>query len=175
MFEDYLEDAFHFFNDGSDSPVEKEKERYFRVATFCVASALEAFINYLGDGFENTKSIAVYELALLQDRKFSLINGEFSLTNQSDFRRIEDKLRFLLKRFSPKFDIATSPSWSDFLAFKSLRDDITHPRDNKDVSLKRLGSELPRGMNAVIDLMGVLILGIYGNPLRQKIIDLKIK
>lgn len=174
MFEDYLEDAYYFYNIGSESTLLKEQNRHYRAAAFCVASALEAFINYLGDGFENQKILEPYELALLQDKKFSLISGKFVLTTQTEFRRLEEKIKFLLTRFSPAFDTASHPAWQHFLRFKVLRDDITHPRENKDTGIERLERELPKGMNAVIDLIDTLLLGIYGSGLRQKIVELKI-
>lgn len=175
MFEDYLEDTFYFARRGFESEDDRDQVREFRAAVFTAASALEAFLNYVADGFEAGDGIEPYELALLQDRRFALEQGEFRVLNQTEFRRIEDKLRFLLKRFVPDFNVLTNPIWSHFASFKSLRDDITHPRDTKDLSLKRISDELPRGINAVIDLIDLLLSGIYGKRLRPRIRELRLK
>lgn len=174
MFETYLEDAFHFLSIGLSHETSKEQERYLRVAVFAAASALESFLNYLADGFETNQALQPYELALLLDRKFALENGKFEISKQTEFRRLEDKLRFLLARYCPKFSLAATPAWSAFDAFKRLRDDITHPREEKDIGLERMKKELPKGMNAVIDIIEVLLQGIYGHPLRPKISDLRV-
>ena len=174
MFEAYLEDAFHFLNIGIDHEQEKDQERYMRVAVFAAASAMEAFINYVADGLETDPDIRPYELALLQDRKFALDNGKFAISKQTEFRRLEDKLRFLLARYCPSFSLATNSAWAAFNAFKLLRDDITHPREEKDIGLDRMKRELPQGMNAVIEIIETLLKGIYGRSLRPKISDLRV-
>lgn len=173
MFEDYLVDAFYFASQAKRDKT--NEERLLRVATFTAASALEAFLNYVADGFENTELVEPYELALLQDKRFALISGKFKITEQTEFHRVEDKLKFLLRRFAPTFDIASNRAWSDFLAFKTLRDEITHPREGADIGVGRLRSELPSGVAAIIDLINVLFLGIYGKKLRAGVLELKLE
>ena len=55
MFEEYLKDSSELFKIAekySKQSNEIEAKRYYRVAIFCASSAMEAFINYIGDSYK---------------------------------------------------------------------------------------------------------------------------
>ena len=55
MFEEYLTDSNYFAVKATEIKEESEKKRYYRVSVFCTMSAVEAFINYIGNTLEGSK------------------------------------------------------------------------------------------------------------------------
>jgi hypothetical protein len=173
MFEDYLEDSYDFSIKAREAGNEREAKRYYRGAIFYAASALEAFINYIGDSFEQAGVLQKYELAFITDRKFGYDKGHIGILAGSEFHRLEDKLRFLLSRFVPAFDIATNPAWSNFIEFKKLRDSIIHPRNAEDeIDLPVYKKLLTSGLSSIITIIDELCRGMFKKPLRQRLLDL---
>lgn len=172
MFEDYLEDAFHFAVTGQQSTNEREAKRYLRASLFYAVSAVEAFVNYLADALNVSGLVEPYEYAFLLDRKFAMEKGQFQVLNQPDFHRLEDKLKFMIWRFAPDFDFAKDCLWSNFLEFKRFRDSITHPKHEEDgVSAQEYVEALRKGMRSVVGIMDILLKGVFGKPIRRKLLD----
>ena len=175
MFEEYLEDAHYFAEKASTVGNEQEARRYYRVAVFCSISAVEAFINYIGDTFDQGGSFQPYEIAFLTDRKFDVSGGTFSIQDKKEYHRLEDKLKFLVSKFTPTFDFAYTPCWSRLLEFKKFRDSIIHPRQDEDnIDLAEYERQIKRGLSSAIEIMNVLCLGIFKRPLRRKLLDLNL-
>ena len=173
MFEEYLTDANYFAVKASEMKVENEKKRYYRVSVFCVMGSVEAFINYFGDTLEISKILTSHEIAFLMDKKFDIAGGTFQVLNQKEYHKIEDKLRFLLHRFVPKFDFNRNPSWSNFVEFKRFRDKIIHPhQEEDDIAIAEYKKKISNGLSAAIEIMNHLCKGIFKRSLRKKILDL---
>ena len=175
MFEEYLEDAHYFAQSGQkagDAGDEREARRDYRVAVFCLGSAMESFVNFIGDVFATGGALEPYEIAFLTDKRFGIDAGQFIILEQNEFHRLEDKLRFLINRFVRGFDF-NSASWSKLLAFKKFRDDIVHPRQDEDQrqveEYKKMVSE---GFLSTTEVMNSLSKGIFKKPLRRKILEL---
>ncbi len=173
MFEDYLEDAYEFGLKARTAETERDAKPYYRGAIFYAASALEAFVNFIGDSFEQAGSLDAYELAFITDRKFGYAKGHIDILDGLEFHRIEDKLRFLLCRFVPNFQFAANASWSRFLEFKHFRDSIVHPRHSDDeTQIADYNKQLTIGLSSIIEIMNELCRGMFGKPLRKKLLDL---
>lgn len=173
MFEGYLEDSYYFADHASEFTEERDQKRYYRASIFCAASGLEAFLNFLGDTFAQGGVFHAYEVALLTDKKFGLRHGHFDLLPQDEYHRIEDKLRYLISKFAPDFDISLNPAWPQFLEFKKFRDSITHPRQDEDeVDIKDYQRMIESGLSSIITIMNYLSKGIFKKPLRKKLRDL---
>ena len=173
MFEDYLEDAYFFASHASTLSVDREAQRYYRASVFYATSALEAFLNYLADTFELGNSLEQYEIGFLKDKRFGLSKGIFTMLDSSEYHRIEDKLRILLRRFAPDFNLESNSAWSHFMEFKALRDAITHPRkDEDDLSPSEYKKKVNTGLTAVLEIMNTLCKGIFGKPLRKSLREL---
>jgi hypothetical protein len=173
MFEDYLEDAYFFASHAKTFSVDREAQRYYRASVFYAMSALEAFLNYLADAFDLGKTLEEYEIAFLKDKRFGLKQGVFAILGSSEYHSIEDKLRILLRRFAPDFNLERNPAWSHFMEFKDLRNAITHPRkDEDDLRPSQYEKKVSRGLTAVLELMNTLCKGIFKKPLRKGLLDL---
>jgi len=175
MFEDYLEDANYFAVEAAQCTDEREAKRYYRASVFCAVAAIEAFINHIGDTFAQGEIFQPYEIAFLTDRKFCVIGGRFHIRKGMEYHRLEDKLRFLICRFIPKFDFNHNPVWSRFLQFKRFRDAIIHAREHEDeVEISEYESTLTTGLSSIIEIIDSLCQGIFKRPLRRRLLDLSL-
>ncbi|MEW6374748.1 MAG: hypothetical protein AB1502_03030 [Thermodesulfobacteriota bacterium] len=173
MFEDYLEDAHYFCLTARALIGEREKKRYYRASVFCGISSMEAFINYIGDTFAEGNVFEPYEIALLNDMKFAHDKGKFKILGQIEYHRLEDKLRFLICKFVPKFDFNEEVAWFRFIEFKKFRDAIMHPRQDEDtIKVAEYERKIKIGLSSTIKIMDYLCKGIFKKPLRKKLIDL---
>ena len=173
MFEDYLEDSNYFATKALKATNEREAKRYYRVAIFCAMSALEAFINYIGETLTQGKIFQSYEIAFLTDKKFELSKGTFQILDHVEYHKIEDKLKFLICKFVPDFDFECTSCWSRLLEFKKFRNTITHPRQEEDeIDIKEYKRKIEIGLSSAIEIMNRLCEGIFKRPIRKKILDL---
>lgn len=175
MFEEYLEDAYHFAAEGRGSSDDKVARRFYRASIFCAMSAIEAFINEIGDTFSKGGSaFPPHEIAFLIDRKFGITKnaGYFDVQETPEYHRLDEKIRFLINKFIPDFDFQ-SASWSRFKEFKKFRDGLIHPRDTEDpTSPSEYDAKVVIGLNAIGELMSVLCEGIFRRPLRFRFKEL---
>jgi len=172
MFEDYVEDAYHFAIQAGVIPDDRKQRRLYRAAVFYASSALEAFVNYIADTLHAGATLAEHERAFLLDKKFGLRAGEFQIMDSSEYHRLDDKLRLLLAKFCPAYDVAHEAGWSHLMDLKSLRDEIVHPRGDEEVTPAQYHAHLKRGLNSVLDIMDRLCNGIFRKPLRKKLREL---
>jgi hypothetical protein len=175
MFEEYLEDSHYFAIEASKAGSEREAKRYYRVAVFCTLSAVEAFINYIGDILAQGETFQPYEVAYLTDKKFDVSGGIFQILEQIEYHRLEDKLKCLICKFVPDFDFVSIPCWSRLIDFKKFRDNITHPRQDEDeIEITEYKKKMEIGLSSAIEIMNYLCKGIFKRPLRKKILDLRL-
>jgi len=175
MFEDYLEDSNYFAIEASKASNEREAKRYYRVSVFCAMSAVEAFINYIGDTLAQGEVFPLYEIAFLTDKKFDISGGTFQILDQMEYHKFEDKLKFLICKFVPDFDFDKTPCWSRLLELKKLRDTITHPRQDEDeIDIAEYQKKLTAGLSSAIEIMNYISKGIFKRPLRKKLLDLSV-
>lgn len=175
MFEDYLEDSYYFMTKASSQENLRHAKRYYRVSVFCAISAIEAFVNYVGDAFAQSASFEPYEIAFLTDRVFVPERGKFEVLERSEYHRLEDKLRFLICKFVPSFDFEKMPCWSRLIEFKKFRDSLVHPRQDEDeTELEEYKTVTATGTSSVIEIINHLCKGIFNRPLRKKLLDFKV-
>jgi hypothetical protein len=176
MFEEYLHDAHELFcaaNLAASQSKDQEAKRYFRAAIFYSASAMEAFVNYIGDSFKKAGKLSDHERAFLNDNQIIFDPGKGSVIIQTRYYGIDDKLKFLIRKFSPKYDIGKSRAWNSFIEFKDLRDSLVHPRQvDDDIDINEYREKLKVGMFGTITLMNDISKGIFRRPLRKKVLDL---
>src|SRR5262249_32612824 len=122
--------------------------------------------------FAKAESLTPHEIAFLNDKNLYFSPDKGTLVEKTEFHRLEDKLKLLIRKFSPNFDFK-SASWSRFMEFKDFRDSLVHPRQIDDeTSVKDYQGRLHRGLTGIIDIMNCLSKGVFGKPLRKKLLDL---
>lgn len=173
MFEDYLEDA-HFFCAEAEKLVDgRESARFYRASVFYTASAMEAFVNYIGDTFAQADVFEPYEIAFLTDREFKRERGEFRVSERLQPNRIEDKLKYLMYRFSRGIDLGQYAPWCKYTEFREFRNSIVHPRQDADeIDITQYRAMARIGLSSTIAIMDVLCSNIFDRPLRKRLIDL---
>jgi len=173
MFEDYLEDARYFIDVAGSSPGDSEKRRGYRAAVFAGVAAIEAFVNYVGETLGQGGHFPPHEIAFLTDKAFGPEKGQFKMLDRRDFHSLEDKVRFLIHKFSPEFEFSSNPLWPQFVQFKQFRDSITHPHQADDPNFPDdYRDKAGRGLSTVVQLIALLCRAVFDRPLRPQLMDL---
>lgn len=176
MFETYLEDAYLFLDMAKQQLEEDNARRYFRASIFCLASAVEAFVNYLIDAFSeaDVEVLSVEEKIFLGGVKFNFSETQ-GLKRKADDTDlpIYPRLGFLLYKFVPNFDFSKNNEWKNFIKIKKLRNDLIHPKqDSDETSVVDYASILKGGLTDIIILINMICEGAFGRPLRKQVLDL---
>lgn len=178
MFEEYLEDAYDFYLIGVEyyeDDNERKARQYFRASTFYTAGAIEGFVNYITDIFKTNGSFKRYEIAFLLDTCIQFDSSKFKLKKINEFHKIEDKVKFMMKKFNVNYDFKTEISWSRFCKFKKLRNMLVHPNDiNEDIKIAEFKKDIEFGLSSIIEIMDILTYKIFDKHLRQRILDFKL-
>jgi len=130
--------------------------------------SIESFVNNMLEDFVALPHdmFTVHERGFLLEKavEFSTTGGtagEFCLTNRSDYKRLEDKIMFLVAKFGggTKLDKG-GPLWQKFEALEENRNVLSHPRRSHDLDLS-LGaaSDALEIARAVIDLLADKVWG----------------
>lgn len=173
MFEEYLQDASGFFEEAKNTPDVRIARRYYRAAIFYTSGAMEAFVNYIADTFEKGGNFTAHEIAFLTDKNLTFSQKSWSIKEKTEYHKVEDKIRFLLSKFSPNFDF-NNQSWSSLMALKDIRDSLIHPRNAEDeTTANEYRKILSTGLHGVISIMNSVSEAIFKKPLRPQILDLK--
>jgi hypothetical protein len=175
MFEEYLRDADSFFTKAEEAAkngTEDNARSYYRASVFCAFSAIEAYVNYIGDSFAKAGTLPPHEIAFLNDKVIYFSTDKGAATEKPEFHKLDDKLRVLMRRFDPGFDFK-SPSWSGLMDFKKFRDSLVHPRQVEDETpLADYRLKIRKGLGGIIGVMNSVSKGIYKKPLRRQLLDL---
>jgi hypothetical protein len=174
MFEEYLQDSYEFLTLASNLAAKSsdmEARRYYRGAVFCASGAIEAFINYLAESFAKAASLSEHEICFLNDQTL-VFSAEKGLQQKQKYNPLDQKIKFLLRRFVSNFDFQSS-TWIKFKEFKAVRDGLVHPRQAEDeTSLKEYDQKVRAGLTTVIEIMNQLSIDVFRKPLRKKLLDL---
>jgi hypothetical protein len=173
MFEEYLQDASVFFEEAEKASDPRVARRYYRAAVFYTSGAMEAFVNFIADTLEKGEVLTPHEIAFLTDKSLTFSQKQWAIAERVEYHRVEDKIRFLLSKFSPNFDFNNN-SWSSLMQLKDIRDSLIHPRNNEDeTSAKEYSQILNTGLHGAISIMNVVSEAMFRRPLRPQILDLK--
>jgi hypothetical protein len=145
-YRDFLDYAEGFYQEArvSEKCGENRKAEKSLIASILFSwISVEAFVNGMLDGLTSmpTEAFSLHEKALLTEKTVEFLDsghhaGTFRLSKRTQYRRIEDKILFLIA----KFGMGTAPDkggplWQTFVEFKKKRDQLTHPRKIQDMSL----------------------------------------
>ena len=172
MFEDYLFDSYSFYKKAQKCKNEREAKKYYRASIFYASSSIESFANYLADTFNQGESLSEFEIAFLLDKRLFFNHDKIEVEDKTEFHRVDDKLKILIKKFVEDFDFKCS-DWYKFKEFKKFRNRLVHPRESEDnIDLTDYRDHLKRGLTSIINLMNIISNGIFKKPLRKQLLDL---
>ncbi len=86
--------------------------------------------------------------------------GRFVLTNKTKFYRLEDRIEFLLARFSADFVGSKSAWFSDLKSSIKVRNRLVHPKEAHSIS----EIEVEKAILAVLDCLSTMYSVIFGKP-----------
>ena len=176
MFEEYLQDAQIFLGMAREAARENDDRsarRYYRASVFYTAGAIEAFLNYIADSFAKASNLTPHEIAYINDKNLYFAPEKLKMMERTEFHRLEDKLKFLIKRFSPDFNFSKNLDWTKLMEFKDFRDSLVHPRQHEDqTSMDEYQKRVSLGLSGVIGVMNSISEEVFGKPLRRNLRDL---
>ena len=175
MFEDYIQDAYYFYKCAIIAQNEREAKMFYRASVFCAASAMEAFMNFIGETFRQGGTLEKDELAFINDKVLEFIPSKLKSQEKIKFNPIDEKIKFIIKRFDVSINLSTSLEWNSFISFKDLRDSLIHPKNISDErNLLEYQVSIKNGLNSIIDIINAISLKLFTKPLRKSVAELKI-
>lgn len=128
-----FEDSKFYLNQAKINNAEDNiSERYTRASVIVSWAAFEGWINKTCDDFaETSKNLSVSESGFLKEKRVELKNGEFVISNADKYETTENKLEFLLRKFTNSKIDKSKIYWQNYLLSKKLRDSIMHPKKSK--------------------------------------------
>lgn len=132
--------------------------------------AIEALINDMLSDFAALPDdlFSVHEKGFLEELAVEFVRsgedmGRFSVTSRTDYRRLEDKIMFLLAKFGKgtKLDKG-SALWQKFEQAKDRRNAFVHPR--KDTSVEVSPADAKDAIEVAEAVIQVVSAGVWGKP-----------
>ncbi|WFE75749.1 hypothetical protein [Roseinatronobacter sp. S2] len=153
-----LTSAKKFLTEAKVNDLKAEKQRLLRSALTHVFFFLEAQLNYLASHFAKSADFSVVERSLLTERDIALVKGRFVLTDKTKFYRMEDRIEFLLARFSADLEASKSTWFSDLTSSIKVRNRLVHPKEAHSIS----EAEVEKALLAVLACLSEMYIAIFG-------------
>ena len=142
-FRDYLDYAERLYEDA------KEKGKVTSAYPYIIGSilnswmAIESFINNMMQDFTVLPQdvFTIHEKGFLEEKQVRFEDkganaGTFCLGNKEEFRRLEDKILFLIVKFGKSKTVDKGTHiWQRFEKMKSKRNALSHPKRNREIVL----------------------------------------
>lgn len=155
-----LQSAKRFLEEAKAEEGNVDEQRLLRSALTHSFFFLEAQLNYLAAHFATSSEFSVVEQSLLSERDLALEKGRFVLTNKTKFYRLEDRIEFLLARFTTDLERSKSTWFSDLKASIKVRNRLVHPKEAHSISEK----EVQQAILAVLGCLSAMYSAIFGKP-----------
>lgn len=142
-FRDFLEYAERLYEDAQDKGEEPGSIPYIIGSILNSWMSIESFINNMMQDFSSLPEsmFTIHERGFLEEKQVRFINrghkaGHFCLENKEEFRRLEDKILFLISRFGKSKNVNKgSHIWQQFEKMKDKRNILSHPKRNREIEL----------------------------------------
>ncbi len=118
---------------------------------------LESEINYLSGHFKGNRDFDLNERSLLSEKEVQLRKGEFVITDRDKYFRLEDRIEFLIVRFSGSRDLLSGAWYSELMLAIKLRNMLVHPREVRSLTVKGVEEAL----SSIIYCLSALYQAIF--------------
>lgn len=167
--EDLLRSSKYFLELGKQYPINSDDgQRNLRASITHAFFFLEAQLNYIADHFSQSKNFDILERSLLSEKEISLEKGKFILSGKPKFYRIEDRIDFLLSRFSPSPQKAKSSWHPNLKASILVRNRLVHPKKAHQISVE----EAESCILAVLGCLEALYDAVFGKQFQLALLGL---
>ena len=145
-FQQYVRDSEHFYDQCRAAFAKGNAANGHRCAIASVLfafMAIESLINNMMEDFASLPEglFTVHERGFLEEHSVQFESsgqnaGDFILTNRREYKSLEDKILFLIAKFSggSKLDKGAG-LWQKFEQSKEIRDRLSHPRKDSTPTL----------------------------------------
>ncbi len=143
-FRDYLEYAEKYLRNAQKEIESSHDVNWLLIPAAILAwTAIESFVNNRLDEYGSLpeKLFELHERAFLLERRIRFNDsgdnmGTFSLKGD-EYRRLEDKIIFLIAKFSTRKERNPKGEslWKNFQDFKFVRDGLLHPKREREINL----------------------------------------
>lgn len=142
-FRDFLGYADQLYEDAKSKCESKSSIPYIIGSILNSWMSIELFINNMMQDFASLPEgmFTVHERGFLEEKQVRFSNkgnkkGTFCLENKEEFRRLEDKILFLIVKFGKSHDVDKgAPIWQRFEKIKNIRNILSHPKKDKEIKL----------------------------------------
>ena len=177
-FENYSEELLlaskQFLQEAKVSGItDRDQQRHLRASLTHAFFFLEAQLNYLAGHFSNSSGFDVLERSLLSEREVRLDAGNFVLTKKAKFFRIEDRIEFLLYRFSADPNKSKGHWFSELKSSIDVRNGLVHPKKAHVINVADVEMAIMAALNCLTSLYDAIFrkdfplssLGLHTGPI----------
>jgi hypothetical protein len=142
-FRDFLDYAELLYEDAKQKSEGRNAHPYIIGSMLNSWMSIESFINNMMQDFASLPEdmFTIHERGFLEEKQVRFANngvkaGTFYLENKEEFRRLEDKILFLIARFGKSRSIDKGRHlWQRFEKMKDKRNALSHPKRNREIEL----------------------------------------
>jgi hypothetical protein len=161
-----IEESKCFLEKAKKETGNEAKTAYLHASLFIAFSALEAHLNSIAEDFLGRKDLAVLEKSILFEKQITFEAGEFKLTEQLKMYRLEDRIEFIIRKFSRKPINKNEIWWGKIKQGIHIRNKLTHPRGKEVIN----DSMVENSIQAILDTLNIIYKAVYkvNYPLRKR-------
>ena len=154
-----FEEAKRFLEKAKEAESEEARVAYLHAALTIGFCSLEAHVNAIAEDFLSRPELTPHEKSILSEKRVELERGSFVVKEQLQIYRLEDRLLFLMTRFSGQGALdRTSTYWTRFNQALGLRNKLSHPKATATVT----EASVTAGLLAILDVLDIAYKRIYG-------------
>ncbi len=169
-FREFMGYAERLYEDAEDRGEVDSANPYIIGSILISWMAIESFVNNRMQDFASLPEgmFTIHERGFLEEKQVEFMTkgdkaGTFCLGNKEAFRRLEDKILFLIAKSGKSGRVSRGTSlWQQLEKIKNKRNSLTHPRGNQEIKLSLKDAE-----KAIEVSKGVITLvskEIWGKP-----------
>lgn len=152
-----FEEAKRFLEKAAESTDVASETAHLHAALLIGFCALEAHVSAVADDFLDTSNLELLERSLLAEKDVELVNGQFRLARKLKMTHLEDRIAFLVRKYSGKPLDTQAPWWSDLQGGLKLRNSLTHAKDSHHLAY----DDVSRSLAAIVEALSVLYAAVY--------------
>lgn len=134
--------------------------------------SIESFINNMMQDFASMpkEMFTIYERGFLEEKQVRFVNkgsdaGTFKVENKEEYRRLEDKILFLIVKFgkSKTVDKATL-IWQRFGKIRDKRNALSHPKRNREIDLTLKDAQ--EALDVAKNVIALVSMEVWRKPIK---------
>src|SRR5687768_12455276 len=132
--------------------------------------AIEALVNSIVDDFNSLPEdmFELHERAFMLEKRLILVDkgpdlGKFILDNRSEYRRLEERIFFLIRKFGKEdSNYKGTTLWQEFEELKDVRNKLVHPRRDDEINLTV--QNVSQYIQTSEGIIGFISTKVWGRP-----------